>query len=129
MGYLDINGLLYFYTKIKGKFALSSHTHSAATTTADGFLSSTDKTKLNGISSGATKNTISQLTITLTTSKWSNKTQSATVSGVTTSNGVIVDVNDIANGIKCTAQASNTLTFTCESVPTSNVTVNVMILV
>ena len=129
MGYLDINGLLYFYTKIKSKFALSSHTHSAATTTVDGFLSSTDKTKLNGIASGATKNTISQLTITLTTSKWSNKTQSATVSGVTTSNGVIVDVNDIANGIKCTAQASNTLTFTCESVPTSNVTVNVMILV
>lgn len=34
-------------------FALDTHSHSAATTSADGFMSSADKTKLNGIASGA----------------------------------------------------------------------------
>jgi hypothetical protein len=35
-------------------FALSAHTHSDATTSVSGFMSATDKTKLNGIESGAT---------------------------------------------------------------------------
>jgi len=35
-------------------FATSDHTHSVATTGANGFMSSSDKTKLNGIESGAT---------------------------------------------------------------------------
>lgn len=34
-------------------FAAASHTHSAATTSANGFMSSADKTKLNGIATGA----------------------------------------------------------------------------
>lgn len=38
--------------------AESLHTHSAATTSADGFMSSTDKSKLDGIASGANKTTI-----------------------------------------------------------------------
>ena len=37
-------------------FALSSHTHSDATTSVSGFMSSTDKTKLNGIAAGAEVN-------------------------------------------------------------------------
>lgn len=39
--------------------SLSSHSHSNATTSADGFMSQSDKSKLNGIASGATKNVIS----------------------------------------------------------------------
>lgn len=39
-------------TQLNGK-AASSHTHSAATTSAAGFMSAADKTKLNGISAGA----------------------------------------------------------------------------
>lgn len=35
---------------------LASHTHAVATTTVAGFLSASDKTKLNGISTGATAN-------------------------------------------------------------------------
>lgn len=38
--------------------AASSHSHTAASTTADGFMSSADKTKLNGIASGAQVNTV-----------------------------------------------------------------------
>ena len=37
--------------------ASSSHTHSTATTSADGFMSSEDKAKLNGVASGANKYT------------------------------------------------------------------------
>jgi hypothetical protein len=39
-----------------GDFANSSHTHSNATTSVSGFMSNTDKTKLDGIASGATVN-------------------------------------------------------------------------
>lgn len=39
------------------KFAASGHTHSNATTSAAGFMSAADKTKLDGIASGATNNT------------------------------------------------------------------------
>lgn len=38
--------------------AASSHTHSAATTSAAGFMSAADKTKLNGIATGANKTTV-----------------------------------------------------------------------
>lgn len=38
--------------------AAASHTHNAATTSAAGFMSSTDKTKLDGISTGANKYTL-----------------------------------------------------------------------
>lgn len=37
-------------------FPPDTHTHTAATTTVDGFMSAADKTKLNGIATGATAN-------------------------------------------------------------------------
>ena len=46
----DVTGLV---SALAGK-AASSHTHSDATTSAAGFMSASDKTKLNGIESGAT---------------------------------------------------------------------------
>lgn len=124
MAYVDLTGLNYFFTKLKGIFALSSHSHSAATTSANGFMSSSDKTKLNGVATGATKNTISTTTVTLPVAGWSSKTQTVTVSGITTTNLVLVGTND-TNGIMCTAQGSNSLTFTCVTVPTANVTVSI----
>ena len=42
-----------------GSYALSNHTHSNATTSAAGFMSKDDKSKLNGIAEGATNTTIS----------------------------------------------------------------------
>ena len=74
--------------------------------------------------------------ITLTTSAWSNNTQTVTVSGVSASETaqLITPVPAIASqsayyeaGIMCTGQAANSLTFTCQTVPTSNLTVYVVI--
>lgn len=77
---------------------------------------------------------ITPKTKTLTTAGWSNGTQTVTVSGVTASNTVIVspapasaDVYAAA-GVRCTAQAANSLTFSCASTPTEALTVNVMIM-
>ena len=74
-------------------------------------------------------------TASLTSAGWSGNTQTVSVSGVTAANTIIV-APDPANfsayaesGIRCTAQASGTLTFVCEDVPTETITVNVVILV
>ena len=77
-------------TMAKGStFALSSHTHSAATTSAAGFMSAADKTALNG------KATTATYTATIGTS-WSGSaapyTQAITVSGITANDNPIVDV-------------------------------------
>lgn len=67
-------------------------------------------------------------------SDWSNNTATKNVTGVTTNNIVLVSpdptsADDYASaGILCTAQAYNSLTFTCDTVPSSSVTVNVVII-
>lgn len=75
-------------------------------------------------------------TITLTTSGWSSNTQTVTVSGVVASETaqlitpIPADASRSAYyeaGIMCTGQAANSLTFTCQTVPTSNLTVYVVI--
>lgn len=74
--------------------------------------------------------------VTLTTSGWSSNTQTVTVSGVVASETaqLITPTPAIASqsayyeaGIMCTGQAANSLTFTCQTVPTSNLTVYVVI--
>lgn len=74
--------------------------------------------------------------VTLTTSGWSSNTQTVTVSGVsaTETAQLITPTPAIASqsayyeaGIMCTNQAANSLTFTCQTVPTSNLTVYVVI--
>ena len=76
----------------------------------------------------------SRITVTLSSSGWSNNQQAVTVNGVTTNNDVIVapDPASIATygecGVYCSAQSSNKLTFKCISKPASNLTVNVLII-
>ena len=73
-------------------------------------------------------------TITLVSTDWSSHTQTKTVSGVTADNTVIVApasssaADYAAAEILCTAQAANSLTFTCTTDPTNNVSVNIVIL-
>ncbi len=76
------------------------------------------------------------VTVTLTASGWSSNTQTVTVSGVVASETaqLITPTPAIASqsayyeaGIMCTGQAANSLTFTCQTVPTSNLTVYVVI--
>lgn len=73
-------------------------------------------------------------TATLSSANWSNNSQTITVSGVTATNIVFVSpaptsATDYASaGIICTVQASNSLTFICESTPSGNISVNVVIM-
>lgn len=73
---------------------------------------------------------------TLTTSGWSSNTQTVTVPGVSASETAQLITPVPKNtaqsayyeaGIMCTGQAANSLTFTCQTVPTSNLTVYVVI--
>lgn len=76
--------------------------------------------------------------VTLTTAGWnaSAKTQSVTVSGVLAdeTKQLIMPMPAVASqnayaaaGIACTAQAANSLTFKCQTVPTENITVYVAV--
>lgn len=76
------------------------------------------------------------VTVTLTTSGWSSNTQTVAVSGVSASETaqLITPTPAIASqsayyeaGIMCTGQAANSLTFTCQTIPTSNLTVYIVI--
>ena len=143
--------------------------YSAATTNAAGLMSASDKTKLDGIASGANAYThpttagnkhipsggssgqilrwsasgtavwgsetkeVASLNVSLTTSGWSNKSQTVTVTGITASNNVIISPDSsslekyLGAGVICTSQAANSLTFTCDTVPTVELKVNILI--
>lgn len=72
-------------------------------------------------------------TATLSTSSWSNNTQTITVTGVTVSNTVIVTpapastADYVDAGCLCVEQGEDTLTFTCEQTPSSDLVINVLV--
>ena len=82
------------------------------------------------LASGATYTSIA---VTLATANWSSNTQTVNVAGVTASNAVIVSAAPASYlsysefGVYCSAQGAGTLTFTCDSTPDVNLTVNVLI--
>ena len=88
------------------------------------------------ISAVSGKASFSVTSCTLLSSGWTNSIQTVTATGVTANNVVITtSANDDTSftnwsncGIRATVQALNSLTFKCRSVPSSNVTVNVLIL-
>lgn len=86
-----------------------------------------EKTKLAGLSVPIA------LAVTLPATGWSDGVQTVTVSGVTTTNSVIVQAAPTSRtawldaGVYCSAQGAGTLTFTCEDVPESALTANVLI--
>lgn len=88
---------------------------------ADGTIPTARLTKVNS-------------TITLTSAGWSSNTQTVNVTGITATGVVLVspDPTDQADytsaGILCTAQAAGTLTFTCDTVPSGDIDVNVVML-
>lgn len=73
-------------------------------------------------------------TVTLSTYNWSSNTQTVNVTGVTASNTILVGYSPESYeaysdaAIRCVGQDNNTLTFSCESKPSVNVSVNVVIL-
>ena len=88
---------------------------------ADGTIPTARLTKVNS-------------TITLTAADWSNSSQTVNVTGMTATGVVLVspDPTDQADytsaGIICSAQAAGTLTFTCDSVPSGDIDVVVVML-
>lgn len=129
-------------TTINGKVALSiySRAHNGVSNTVYPII-------LSGVDTPKTSNDAANkiyvdsksptsVTITLSSSSWSSNTQTVTVSGVVASETaqLITPTPAIASqsayyeaGIMCTGQAANSLTFTCQTVPTSNLTVYVVI--
>lgn len=73
-------------------------------------------------------------TVTLTSAGWSGGSQTVTVTGMTATGIALVspDPTDQADytsaGIICTAQAADSLTFTCSTTPSADIDVNVVML-
>lgn len=116
-------------TSVYGVTKLSSSTSSTSTA-----LAATPSAVKTAYDLAATKSEITTTTASLTSTGWTNNAKTVSVTGVTASNSVLVtpapdSMDDYAScGIKCTAQAAGTLTFSCTTVPSSTITVNVMII-
>lgn len=98
-----------------------------------GFIAGKNKKELGPLFASKQDKHITR-TVTLVVANWSNKTQTVSVDGVSATNTVIVAPapefygDYVDAGIICTAQASGALTFTCSDVPSSAISVNVVIL-
>ena len=121
---LDENQL--YLTPAEG--VITSETDPVFTASPAHGITSANITAWNG------KATVSSVSVSLTVANWSSNSQTVSVTGVTASNNVIVSPapssidNYVTSGIKCTAQASNSLTFTCTTTPSTAISVNVLIL-
>ena len=139
---IDGEGWIYYRTPAEVRSdigaAVASHSHAAGDITSGtlpltrGGTGATTATAAR--SALGAQATVKQRTGSLTVAGWSSKKQTISVTGVSASNCVIVAPAPasqeayVAAGIKCTTQASGKLTFTCQSVPTAALTVNVAIL-
>ena len=71
---------------------------------------------------------------TLAVASWSSNSQSLTIEGITASNNIIVSPTKASEtnwnlfGVSCSAQATNSLTFTCKTTPTAAIGIQVIIL-
>ena len=139
---IDGQGWIYYRTPTEVLSdigaAATSHNHSASNITSGtipiargGTGATTASAARSALGAQAT---VVNKTGSLTVAGWSGSTQVLSVTGVTSSRCVIVAPAPdsleayAAAGVKCTAQASGKLTFTCQSVPTAALTVNVAIL-
>lgn len=83
---------------------------------------------------GEKENKHSTVNAELTFANWTNMTQTISVLGVTTDNTVFISPAPVSqdmysnSGIYCTSQSAGSLIFTCKSVPSTDLTVNIVIL-
>lgn len=137
MAYLDLNGLKQVGQRVNALFVRQDKIANNLTTTSSGMVLDARQgkalqTAING------KVSMTTASVSLTTSGWSSGgdgyVQAVSVSGVTASNTVIVVAAPAShkmyanNLVYCNAQASGKLTFTATVKPTSNLTVNILIL-
>lgn len=120
--------------------AAASHNHSASNITSGTVSIARGGTGATNASSALTnlgaQAKVKTLTLSIATAGWSATTKRVlcSASGVTASNVVIISPAATsqdaysAAGVKCTAQGNSSLTFSCESIPTEALSVNVVIL-
>lgn len=103
-------------------------------TYSSGTMTLTGPTKVSDLTNDSGFVAVDTITVTLTVAGWSSDAQTVTATGVTSSNTVIVspspsNMEDYTDaGIVCTAQGTNTLTFECDTTPSSAIDVNVVII-
>lgn len=77
---------------------------------------------------------VTTTTVSIPTTSWNNKTATVSVTGITSGGTVIVTAAPATRSywvdadVYCSGQATDQLTFTCETVPTASVTANVMVI-
>lgn len=134
---LYLNGSFYSASVSSNNFASYSEVKIPAMSISFTPISTlTSENVQDAIAEVYTKTAPTYQTITLSSSAWSSNSQTVAVSGVTADelDQLITPTPAIASqsayyeaGIMCTGQAANSLTFTCQTVPTSNLTVYVVI--
>ena len=134
---LYLNGSFYSASVASNNFASYSEVKIPAMSISFTPISTlTSQNVQDAIAEVYTKTAHTYQTITLSSSAWSSNSQTVAVSGVTADelDQLITPTPAIASqsayyeaGIMCTGQAANSLKFTCQTVPTSNLTVYVVI--
>ena len=126
MSYLDNNGLAIVWNKIKQLVA--SHTATVTPVVQSGVqIASIDGTTIYA------PPVHSATQVTLNSSSWSNSEITISVSGVTTTNDVVVtpapsSIRTWSScGVYCSSQSLDSLTFSCITTPESNLTANILI--
>lgn len=101
----------------------------------DGGYVGTESKFYTDLAAVSTKQDVVQsTTATLSSSGWSNNTITVTVNGITATNNLLVmpapaSTRDWDNSfVLCTAQATNSLTFTCETTPVVDLVANILIM-
>ena len=90
--------------------------------------------KLNHMEDGIAAAGATTATATLTAANWSDSTQTVSVTGVTADNMVICSPDPVAYsdyltaGVFCFSQAAGSLTFKCNSTPSTDLDVNIAII-
>lgn len=116
-------------TTYYGKTKLSSSTNDSSSTTA-----ATPSAVKAAYDLAYSKAEVDPLVVVLDSSDWSNNTQTVTASGVTNLGNVLVTYDPasradwLAADIYCSAQATDSLTFTCSTTPTTNITAYVLLI-
>ena len=118
---ISTDGDTQIYNNDANTFKVANDNGNFEIMSADGTIPTDRLTKVNS-------------TITLTAAGWSSNTQTVNVTSMTATGVVMVspDPTDQADytsaGIICSAQAAGTLTFTCSTTPSADLSVNVVML-
>ncbi len=108
-------------------YAMTASGNTILLTDSDG------NTQTATVSGGGGGGSFSAIVVVLTPSDWSNNSQTTTATGVTSSSTVIISPalesfdEYMECNIKCTTQGTDSLTFTCDFVPSTTLMVNVLI--